>query len=120
MAGAELLGDLRVVLAARVGVADQQRDRRAGGEAFVDAAEDLDLVGLVPLRGVARRAGGAALEVVAEVVRRDRDARRAAVDHAADRRAVAFAEGGDANSLPKVLLARGPGAGSDAGEVWVG
>ena len=39
MARAELLGDLRVVLAARVGVADQQRDRRAGGAAFVDAAE---------------------------------------------------------------------------------
>jgi hypothetical protein len=62
---AELRGDLAVVLAALVGVADQQRDRRAGGDAFVDAAEDLDLVGFAPLRGVPRGAGRAARQVVA-------------------------------------------------------
>jgi hypothetical protein len=60
---AELLGDVAVVLAALVGVADQQRDRRAGGDALVHAGEDLDLVGLAPLRGVPRAPGGAALEV---------------------------------------------------------
>ena len=99
MTGPELLGDPVVVLAARVGVADQQGDRRAGRAAFVDAAQDLDGIGLVPLRRVARAAGGAALEILREVVFGDRDSRRTAVDDAADRRPVRFAEGGDAEQL---------------------
>jgi hypothetical protein len=37
--------DVAVVLAALVLVADQQRDRGAGGQAFVDAGQDLDRVG---------------------------------------------------------------------------
>src|SRR5690606_22244599 len=45
--------------------------------------------------GVAAAAGRAAREVVGEVFRRQRDPRRAAVDHAADRRPVRLAEGGD-------------------------
>src|SRR5690606_41419962 len=53
MAGAELRGDLRVVPAALVGVADQQRDRCAGGDAIEHAVEDFDLVRLWPRLGVA-------------------------------------------------------------------
>jgi hypothetical protein len=55
----------------------KQRNRRAGGAAFVHAAQDLDLVGLSPLRGMARFTGGATFQVSTEVFRRDRDARRA-------------------------------------------
>src|SRR5690606_8181951 len=95
VAGAELRGDVRVVLAALVGVADQQRDRGAGGAALVDAGKDLHLVGLAPRRGVARLAGGAALQVVGELLRRDLQPGRTAVDDAADGRAVRLAEGGD-------------------------
>jgi len=72
----------------------------------------------VALRGVPAAPGRAAIEVLAEVLRRDRQARRASIDDAADRRPVAFAEGGDepiagpwlspkvvtVKSLPKELL----------------
>src|SRR5690606_8318635 len=47
VAGAEGLQDVAVVLAALVGVADQQGNRRAGGPALVHATENLDGVGLV-------------------------------------------------------------------------
>jgi hypothetical protein len=47
MPRAELLGDPVVILASRVGVADQQRDRRARCDAFVNAGQELDGVGFV-------------------------------------------------------------------------
>lgn len=86
MPGAELLGDVGVVLAALIGVADQQPDRRAGGAALVDAGEDLDLVGLAARGGMPALAGGTPLQVVGELFRRDLQAGRATVDDAADRR----------------------------------
>src|SRR5690606_22741489 len=101
--GPELLRDGGVILAAGIGVADQQGDRRAGGAALVDAAEDVHLVGLAPLRGVAAAAGGAPGQVVGEVVRRQLDARRAAIHHAADGRPVALAEGGDAQQAAEAV-----------------
>src|SRR5262249_37310768 len=80
MAGAERLRDLRVVLAARVLVADEERDRRAGGPALVHAREDLDLVFFSSLGHVPRSAGLAAVEVGLDVfVRIERHAGRAAV-----------------------------------------
>src|SRR5690606_39844359 len=81
--------------AARVGVTNQQCDRRAGGQPLVDTRQDLHLVSLAPCRGVAGATGGTALQVVAEVFGGQRQARRATVDHAADRRPVAFAKGRD-------------------------
>ena len=69
MTGTELRGDPVVIPAARIGVAYQQCDRRAGRAAVIYAAEDLDLVFFVPARGVAGFAGGAAVEVVAELFR---------------------------------------------------
>src|SRR5690606_7747754 len=99
VAGAELALDGAIVLAAVVGVAHQQRQRRAGGDALVHAAQDLALVRLAPRRGMAGLAGGASRQVVGEVVRRDGDAGRAAVDHAAYRRTVRLAEGGDAEQM---------------------
>ena len=67
VAGAEGVEQVRVVLAALVGVADQQADRRAGGPAFEHAGQDLDLVGLVALRDVARGAGAAPVELGLDV-----------------------------------------------------
>src|SRR5690606_28502208 len=87
----ELARDRAVVLAALVGVAHQQRDRGAGGDALVHAAEDLDLVSLAPCRRMAGLAGGAPRQIMREILRGDRDAGRAAVDHAADRRPMRFA-----------------------------
>ena len=65
--GGSVCAMFAVVLAALVGVADQERDRRAGGLAFVDAGEDLDRVGFLPLRDVARGAGAAPVEVGLDV-----------------------------------------------------
>src|SRR5690606_9454777 len=52
-----------------------------------------------PRRGVPALAGRAPGKVMDEVLGRDRDARRATVDHAADRRPMGFTEGGDAEKM---------------------
>jgi hypothetical protein len=96
MAGSKGVQQVRVVLAALVGVPDQQGDRRAGGEALEHARDDLDLVVLLPLRDMPRGAGPAPVELGLDVGFAERHAGRAAVDDAADRRAVALAECRDA------------------------
>ena len=104
MAGPETLGDLAVVLRALVGVLDDERDRRAGGQALEHAGEDAHGVRFLPLRGEARLAGAAAVEEGLDVGFGERDARRAAVDHAADRRPVALAPGGDAEQVAEAIV----------------
>jgi chorismate synthase len=98
-AGAEGVEQVAIVLAALVGVADEQADRRPGGQTFVDAGEDFHCVGFVALRHMAAGAGAAAVELGLDVGVRQRQAGRAAIDHAADRRTMAFAEVGDAEEL---------------------
>src|SRR6185437_4512622 len=105
--GAEGRHDVAVILAALIGVADQQRDRRAGGPALVDTGQDLHFVRFVSLRGVTAAAGGAPFQVVAELLRGDLQPGRAAVDHAADRRPVAFAEGGDGKEFAERVAGHG-------------
>ena len=99
MTGAKGVEQVGVVAAARILVADHQRDRRAGGHALVQARQDLDGVGLVALRHVAAGAGAAAVEVGLDVGLAQRHAGWAAVDHAADGRAMALAEVGDAKQV---------------------
>ncbi|MNT25753.1 hypothetical protein D3C72_1612930 [compost metagenome] len=95
MAGAKALRNIGVILAALVGIANQQRDWRAGGLAFVDARENLDLVWLVALRHVLAGTGAAAVQIVLDVCFAQRHARGAAINHTADGRAVGFAKVGD-------------------------
>ncbi len=95
MAGPKALGDVAVVLAALVGVADQQGNRRAGGLALVDAGKNFDRIGLAPLRDVPTGAGAATVEVGLDIGLGKRHAGRAAVDHAANGRAVGFTKIGD-------------------------
>ena len=59
------------------------------------AGQDFHRVGLLALGGEARLAGTAAIEIVLDVLDGQRQQRRAAVDHAADRNPVALAEGRD-------------------------
>ena len=54
--------------------------------------EDLDTVRFAPLRDVARRAGLAAVEIALDVGLGEREVGRTAIDDAADRRSVRFAE----------------------------
>ncbi len=95
MTGAEAACNVAVVLAALIGVADQQGNWRAGGTAFVDAGEDLDRIGLVALSHMPTGARAATVQFRLNVSFRQQQARRAAIDHTADRGAVAFAEVGD-------------------------
>src|SRR3990167_8401728 len=96
MTRAEGLQDVAVVLAALVGVADQQGDRRAGGLALVHATEDFHRVGLVALGHELAGAGAAAVQIGLDVGLGQGHAGRATVDHAANGRAVGFTEVGDA------------------------
>ena len=91
--------DVAIVLAALVDIADQQRDRSAGGLALIDARKDLHLIGLMPLRGEAAAPGGASLQIGAEFFGIECHSRRTTVDDAADGRPVALAEGGDSEEL---------------------
>ena len=59
------------------------------------AGQDLHRVGFLALGGEARLSGTAAIEIVLDVLVGQRQQRRAAIDHAADRNPVAFAEGRD-------------------------
>ncbi len=95
MPRAEGVDDVAVILAALVGIANQQRNRRAGGGAFVDAGEYFHLIGLAPLRGMPAFAGGTTIEVGAKLLLADRQPRWTAVDNTADGGTMAFAEGGD-------------------------
>ena len=104
MAGAELRGDRRIVARALVDVVDLHGDRRAGGQAVEHAGQDADLVRLLPLRGEARLARAAAIQPGLDVGLGERNARRAAIDHAADRRPVALAPGGDAEQVAEAVM----------------
>ena len=70
MAGAERIDQIAVIPAACIFVADEQRDRRAGGLAFKDTGEDFDGIGFLPLRHVAGGAGLAAIEILLDIVGR--------------------------------------------------
>ena len=59
----------------------------------------LHRVRLLALRGEARLPGPALVEIGLDVGFGERNARRAAVDHAADRRPMAFAEGRDPEKM---------------------
>ena len=59
------------------------------------AGQDFYRIGLLALGGEARLSGAAAIEIVLDVLDCQRQERRTAVDHAADRDPVAFAEGRD-------------------------
>ena len=113
MAGPVAVADLGIILRALVDVLDHQRDRRAGRDlparALVreHAGEDAHLVRLAPLRGEARLARAAAVELGLDVGLRQRDQRRAAVDDAAERRPMALAEGGDAEEVAEGVVGHG-------------
>ncbi len=110
MAGAVEVADFRVILRALVDILDHQRDRRSRRHLFPagvvdhDAGEDLHLVGLAALGGKARLAGTAAIEIALDVGRRQRQPRRTAVDHAADRGTMAFAEGGHPKQMAEAVV----------------
>ena len=95
MARAKRLQDVAVVLAALVGVANQQANRRAGGDALVHARQNLNRIGLVALGDVAAGARAAAVQVGLNVGLAKRHAGWAPVNHAANGGSVGFTKVGD-------------------------
>src|SRR6185503_16378602 len=92
VAGAEAVLDLRVVAAFLIDVLDEQADRRSRRATLEDAGEDLHLIRLLPLRNIARAAGPASTEILLDVGFGQRETGRTAVDDAAHRGPMAFAE----------------------------
>ncbi|MNM90423.1 hypothetical protein D3C81_1026830 [compost metagenome] len=107
---AEQVLDRRVVLGLLISVADQQANRAAGGAAFEHAGEDFDLVRLLALGSVPAGAGLAPVEVMLQIGQGDLQARRASIDNGDQRRAMAFASGGDSEQLAVGIAGHGRSA----------
>ena len=91
---------LGVGLWALVAVADDDGDGRAEGEAVMrDAREDFRCVGFFALRGQGALARATAVEFAAQESGVKRYAGRAAINDDAECGPVAFAEGGDAETV---------------------
>ncbi len=94
-----------IVLRALIDVLDQQRDRRAGRDLLAGrlvgehAGEDFDRVRFLPLGGEAGLAGPPLVQIGLDVGLAQRNARWTTIDHAADRRPVAFAKGRDPEEM---------------------
>ncbi len=99
MAGTERRGDVGVVLGFLVGVLDQKADGRARGPALEHAGEDFHHVVLATLRAELRGAGLAPVEVGLQVGLGQLESGWHAVDNGAEREAMRFAEGGDAEKF---------------------
>ncbi len=113
MAGAELVADFGIILGALIDILDHQHDRRSGGHraagavVLEDAGENFYFIRLAALRGEARLPRPALVEIGLDIGRRQRYAGRAAIDHAADCRPVAFAEGGHAEEMAECVVRHG-------------
>jgi hypothetical protein len=95
MARPKLLGDVAVVLGALVLVEDHQADGGTSGLALEDPGEDLHLVGLATLGGVARLTRTTTIEIGLNVRLAQLETWRTAVNDAANGGTMALAEGGD-------------------------
>src|SRR3954470_21769053 len=98
MAGPVFVLDVGIILRALVDIVDDEADRRSSRDlraALVGkhARQDAHRVRLLPLRGEARLTGATLVEKWLDIGLAERDARRHAVDHAADRWPMALAEG---------------------------
>ncbi len=110
MAGAELVAEAVVILRPRVGIFDQKRDRRAGGQLLVHAlvqehaGENAHTVCFLALADKFRLARTAAVEIGLDIGLDQRNSGRAAIHHATQSRPVAFAEGSDAEKMTETVM----------------
>src|SRR3546814_7504747 len=86
-----------------VDILAHQADRRAGRLALEHARQDAHLIGLLPLRRVARLAGTALVEKGLDVGLRQRQPRWATVDDRAERRPVAFTPGRESKDASEAV-----------------
>jgi hypothetical protein len=97
--------DIGVIFRALINIINEKRDRRAGRDLFparlIDkyAGENLNRIRFLTLGRIARLTRPTTIEIGLNVSLGERNPRRATVDHAADRRPVAFAKGRDAKQM---------------------
>ena len=109
MARPELVLDVGVVLAALIDIVDEQADGGARGHLLAGlvgkhARHQAHRIGLAALGGETRLPRPALVEEHLNVLGRQRDTGRAAIDNAADRWTVAFTPGGDPKQMAKRIV----------------
>ena len=109
MTWAELRRDRRIVPRPLILVLNQQADRCAGGHALEYTGQDPNLVGFLPLGGEFRLARPALVEPGLDVCLGQLQQRRAAIDHAANRRAMALAPCRDPEQMTETVVGHGGG-----------
>ena len=105
----EGLQNVAVILAALVGVVDQQANGCAGGAPLVHPAHDLNRVRFIALGHELAGAGAATIQIGLDVRLAQSQPRRAAVNHAADGWTVGFTEVGDCEKCAECIAAHGGG-----------
>ena len=103
MAGTEGFGDVAVILAALILVADEEADGRAGGFAFEDAGKNFHRIRFPPLGDVARGAGFAAVQFGLDVGGAKGQSRGQPSTTQPMAGPWGFAEGGQETGCPRVL-----------------
>jgi hypothetical protein len=103
MPGTKLVLYLGVITIALVHVMNKQSDRRASGSALENARENLDLIGFLALRRVARRSRATTIQVELQVARFQRHAGWATINNTAERNAVAFTKRRYDEILPNTI-----------------
>ena len=99
MGGSVQIAEVIVGGGSGVVVADQHGNRGSGGPAFEHAGQDLGPIGLPSLSGEVALAGATAVQVGLQVVSRQGQARRAAIDDDADPGAMALAPSAEAEGM---------------------
>src|SRR5690606_16750613 len=99
MSRSEQVFDIAVILALLVGIFDEQPYRGAGREAFKHARQDFDLIFFATLRGKARCARFATVEIMLQIGFGQRHAGRTTINDTAERKPVAFTKRGHAKKL---------------------
>jgi hypothetical protein len=105
VAGAIRFGDVAIVFGALIGILDHQADGGAGCPAFEDTRKDADDIGLLPLGCKFGRAGAALVEERLDVGLAQRETGRAAINHRAERSAVALSPCGESKNASECVEA---------------
>ena len=103
MARAIGLGDVGIILGPLVGILDHQADWGAGGASLENTRQDAHKVRLAPLGREFGRAGLAQVQQWLNVRFGKRQAGRAAIDHRANGRPMAFAPGSKAKDATEAV-----------------
>jgi hypothetical protein len=98
-------GDLIIVFRTLVDVLDHQADRRAGRPSLEHARQDAHRIGFLPLSREFRRARTTLVEKWLDIGFAQRQPRRTAVNHGAERRPVRFAPGRKTEKMAEAVVA---------------